>query len=364
MYKSFKIKNFRGFSELVFEPLEQVNLIAGKNNVGKTALLEAIWMHHGYQNPELGIRVDAFRGLATFKNEELMSSLFKEFDQSKEIAIASTDTKKRKSELKINRKKSVTITVPHDVDKYKPSPDEKHSSNNAQLTISESTDLYRPEVDFEFKTPKRKPIKARAYFDKGDLKFDQATKLDATKGIYLASNQLEAPLMLAERFGDLEIEKSEHNIIQILKIIEPNLSKLIVRVVGTVPVIYGDIGLSKMIPLPLMGDGMGRLLRIALAITDAKKGIVLIDEIENGLHYKVMKTIWKALAQLARTCNTQIFATTHSRECAIAAHEAFTEGEKYDFLLHRLELIKGKISNVVYDKKALEAAIKSNFEIR
>ena len=74
MYSSFKINNFRCFSDLAFEPLEQINLIAGKNNVGKTALLEAIWMRHGYQNPELGLRVDIFRGLAAFKNEEITST--------------------------------------------------------------------------------------------------------------------------------------------------------------------------------------------------------------------------------------------------------------------------------------------------
>ena len=119
-----------------------------------------------------------------------------------------------------------------------------------------------------------------------------------------------------------------------------------------------------MIPIPLLGDGIGRLLRVALAIADASKGIVLIDEIENGLHYMVLKNVWKAVAQLARQYSTQVFATTHSRECVQAAHEAFTEDEKYDFRLHRLERIKGKISNVVYDKEALEAAIKANFEIR
>ena len=55
MYKSFNIENFRCFSELTLKPLERINLIAGKNNIGKTALLEALWIRHGYQNPELGI---------------------------------------------------------------------------------------------------------------------------------------------------------------------------------------------------------------------------------------------------------------------------------------------------------------------
>jgi len=43
MYQSFRIKNFRGFRDLTLDSLERINLIAGKNNVGKTALLEAIF---------------------------------------------------------------------------------------------------------------------------------------------------------------------------------------------------------------------------------------------------------------------------------------------------------------------------------
>jgi len=363
MYASFEIKNFRCFSDLTFEPLEKVNLIAGKNNIGKTALLEAIWMHHGYHNPELGIRVDIFRGLVAFKEDEIMSSLFREFDQSKQIILTSKDTQDQEAKLKISRKESTTITAPIDFEAYKQRHG-KEISSNSELITSESTETSKPEIIFEFIRHPRTSIKSRAYFDKKDLKFDQATRSDKTIAIYLASNQIDNPQVQAERFGNLAVKKTENEIIKILKIIEPNLSKLIVRFVGGIPIIYGDIGMNRMIPLPLLGDGIGRLLRIALAIADATKGIVLIDEIENGVHYTVLKNVWKAIAQLARKYSTQIFATTHSRECIQAAYEAFTEGKKYDFLLHRLERIRGKISNVVYDKEALEAALKAKFEIR
>ena len=47
MYRSFSIKNFRCFDELTVEGMGRINLIAGKNNVGKTALLEALWVHSG-----------------------------------------------------------------------------------------------------------------------------------------------------------------------------------------------------------------------------------------------------------------------------------------------------------------------------
>jgi len=87
----------------MFEPLEKANLIAGKNNIGKTALLEALWMHHGYQNPALGIRVDVFRGLGMFKEDEIMSPIFRDFDQSKDIVLTSTDTEDRKAKLTISK---------------------------------------------------------------------------------------------------------------------------------------------------------------------------------------------------------------------------------------------------------------------
>jgi AAA15 family ATPase/GTPase len=364
MYKSFRIANFRCFTKLEFGPLQQVNLIAGKNNVGKTALLEALWIHHGYQNPELGVRVDAFRGLATFKVEELMSSLFRGFDDRAEITIDSTDSRGRKASLKIAKQKRATTTRPIVLDEYRPSPEDRLGPKNGELTATESTDISRPEVTFQFKTQKRQPIKSRAYVDKDNLKFEQATRLDDTRGIYLASNYLENLNALAERLGNLQLSKTEDTVTEILRIVEPDLNKLIVRFVAGVPVIYGDVGLKQMIPLPLMGGGMDRLLRIALAITDVRKGIVLIDEVENGLHHTAMKRVWKAVAALARQFSVQVFATTHSRECIVAAHESFSEDAKYDFVLHRLDRIAGDVGTVAYDQEALDAAIKSEFEVR
>jgi len=363
MYKSFNIKNFRCFSDLTIKPLEQVNLIAGRNNIGKTALLEALWMHHGYQNPQLGIRVDAFRGLNVIREGEVMINIFNEFDQDKDIILISTDEQSHKANLTISKKESSTIAIPINIEEYKKKR-EKKISTNSELTTGESTGGSRPEIHFEFSLNKSKKIKSRAYFDKDQLQFEQAKKDFKSLGILLASNNIDNPIAIAERFGNLEVNKSEDDIIKILKIIEPGLEKLIVRFGGGIPTIYGDIGRKKMIPLPLMGDGIGRLLRISLAITDATNGIVLIDEIENGLHHTAIKNIWKSIAQLSRKYNTQVFATTHSRECIQSAFEAFSEDKKYDFLLHRMEMIKGNIVNVVYDKEALEAAIKSNFEIR
>ena len=96
----------------------------------------------------------------------------------------------------------------------------------------------------------------------------------------------------------------------------------------------------------------------------AAGGYSLIDEIENGLHHSVLVDVWKAIANAARRFDTQVFATTHSRECIIAAHEAFSGDEPYDFRLHRLDRIDGDIRATSYDNETLEAAIEAGLEMR
>jgi AAA15 family ATPase/GTPase len=96
-----------------------------------------------------------------------------------------------------------------------------------------------------------------------------------------------------------------------------------------------------------MGEGMVRLLSLVLEITNASGGVVLVDEIENGLHHSVLTKVWRAVGEASRRSNTQIFATTHSWECIRAAHEAFLQNGIYDLRLHRLERINGDIEAVM-----------------
>ena len=128
--------------------------------------------------------------------------------------------------------------------------------------------------------------------------------------------------------------------------------------------LHGEIGVGRLVPLPLMGEGMVRLADMMLNIGNAQDGVVLIDEIENGLHYTILHKVWEAIEQATREFNTQLFATTHSLECIIAAHRAFSKSEKYDFRLHRLDLIDDLIHVVTYDKDSLEAAIETGLEVR
>ena len=96
MYSSFVAEGFRGFRRLKVDGLQRVNLIAGANGVGKTALLEALFLHCGGFNPALVVTVAATRGISAYKIESdaavepPWSSLFLEFDESRKVTLTGT----------------------------------------------------------------------------------------------------------------------------------------------------------------------------------------------------------------------------------------------------------------------------------
>ena len=167
-----------------------------------------------------------------------------------------------------------------------------------------------------------------------------------------------------ERFGKLEIIGRQDVLLKALQVIEPRLRRLAVVVAGGVPMMHGDIGLGRLVPLPVMGEGMARLASLVLAVGNASNGVVLVDEIENGLHYSILPKVWRAIGEVAREFNTQVFATTHSLECIVAAHRAFAESGTYDFRLHRLERVDETIRAITYDQETLGAAIEVGLEVR
>ncbi len=94
MYSSFSIKNFRLFDRLEIKPLARINLIAGSNNVGKTALLEALWLHAGQNNPELAQRLNLWRGLPGSEPGELFADLFHGYQTASPIMLSAIEDDK------------------------------------------------------------------------------------------------------------------------------------------------------------------------------------------------------------------------------------------------------------------------------
>jgi AAA15 family ATPase/GTPase len=125
----------------------------------------------------------------------------------------------------------------------------------------------------------------------------------------------------------------------------------------------------KPVPLKSLGDGMLRILQIAIKLVSAQGGFLLIDEFENGLHYSVQENVWRLLFEMAEKLDIQVFATTHSWDCIESFTKVALENETTEGILFRmgksaLTKNKGQVIATVYDKEALYEMTEINMELR
>lgn len=372
MYSSFTIKDFRCFENFSIEPLGRVNLIAGRNNVGKTALLEAVWLLNGPDIPELGVRLNSFRGLSVVDPREFLWDLFAGFDPTLRIVISANGSWGNGArELSISLRERQSIQVPLTATGTGgPSVPERSTAVSEQSNV-EIVLEYRDESGNEFTSrgwylvaPVAQPLSlGLSIIGEGIEKTIEQVQGRA-HSIYMAARHRVNPKEDADRFGKLQVSGEDDGVLEALRILEPRLKRLVTAPIRDIPVVHGDIGTGRMVPLPLMGDGMGRLFSLAVTFATATKGTVLVDEIENGLHHTVMVKVWRAIAAFARKYDVQVFTTTHSEGCVRAAYEAFESDEPYDFRFHRLDRVNGETRAVTYDQEMLRAALQSGLEVR
>ncbi|MCY4366348.1 MAG: AAA family ATPase [Chloroflexi bacterium] len=365
MYRSFTIKNFRCFDELTVEGMGRINLIAGKNNVGKTALLEALWVHHGAVNPDVGVRIGTFRGLDAPSLDNFLADLFHRFNRGGVIELlAIGDWSESPRELRISCEEVSTVEVPL------PRPrDEQHDTRQTSSTFNNSSS--RVVFDYTFGPDVQLSATGRLVeqivgpgVSTIAMEQTQRPRPYQENGIFLAARRTGVSNEDVQRYSQLEVAGQEGKILDILEQIEPSLGRLAVVATGQETRIYGEIGLDRLIPFQLMGDGMSRLLSVALAIATAPGGIVLVDEIENGIHHSVMEKVWKAIGAFAHSYDVQLFATTHSYECIGAAYRAFESDEEDELRLFRIERSKeGKFRAVKFDRERLGSVLQFNMEV-
>ena len=174
---------------------------------------------------------------------------------------------------------------------------------------------------------------------------------------------------LAQFFDKIALTEKEDNIIKALQIIEPNLNKLAFIAesqYGFRRPIVTLKGSDKRFPLKSMGDGINHILSIILALVNCENGYLLIDEIDNGLHYSAQENLWKVIFELSKKLNIQVFATTHSNDCINSFSEVLKESNNASIgSYYRMQKRKsGKIELVEYNSEELNSVSEHNIEIR
>jgi hypothetical protein len=361
MFRSFTVKNFRCFHDFALDSLTRVNLIAGKNNTGKTALLEGIFLHLGPNVPNLSIGLNAFRGLSQldFGAEELWGWLFfgKRIDETIELHSTSTDALQRSLRIRLARSKEGEVSATGNGTTTTPGP------RMSGLPASIATGPMQRELVLDYEDSSGQRGCSRAVPFGPTIRIETASLTPPPPAIFLITHG-RFHNEDAARFSKLEEIGHHEEIISVLRVLEPRLKRLAVLVSSGVPLIHADIGIGRLVPMPFVGEGMVRLLSMVLAIANAQDGFVLVDEIENGLHYSVMQKVWHAIGRAARQANVQVFATTHSWECIQAAHRAYKENGPYELRYHRLDRLDDRIVVNTFKEENLERVQYTDLEIR
>ena len=360
MYRTFSIKNFRCFDELTVEGLGRINLIAGKNNMGKTALLEALWVHSGGPSrPERSLRLETLRGLGPINPINAVNHLFYSFNNSIEIGLSACgDWDGYARELSICAEELDRVQVPLDIsddevtDPNRPVPQKQlmvhYLDESGRKSSSKSWLVERKDNPGQWNVASR-----------GELH----TLFRWSNSLYLLSRGRVGRAEDASRYSELEVLGRQDKVLEVLQQIEPALKRLAVVSSDKLPTIYADVGVSPLIPIQLLGDGMSRILSLALAIASSSGGMVMVDEIENGIHHSVMEKVWKAVGAFARSYDVQLFATTHSYECIGAAYRAFELDEEDELRLYRIDRSRSHLRAVRYDRERIGRILESGMEV-
>ena len=345
MLERLHIRNYRVFNDLKIDQLSRINLIAGKNNSGKTSLLEAIFLLAGGGNPKAAIHSRGMGSdLGSATGETLWKPMFYKLDMDRTIEI--TGHHKTSGQLTLK----IVLEQPRADEISLDRPGGAYSNSDA----------YELALVFRYTDPNGEQFESRMRRKKDTFEIKPIPITLAFEARILHSGigdmREEAQLL-----GRLRKHKRGQVLLEALQVIEPELQSIEDNSASGAPMIWGDIGLPELIPLSAMGEGMTRIARLVLAIASTPDGAVLADEIENGLHHSVLPKVWQVVDATAQQFNTQIFATTYSFECIEAAHKALSAD---GFLLYRLEVRGAENRCVTYESEEISAAMRHYMEVR
>ena len=348
MLNDLRIRNFRALRALDVDRLAPINVLAGKNNSGKTTLLEALFLLCGAGNPNLTLKVNAIRGIdpsvGSMLPEMFWKPMFTNLDMTGIVEIEASHDSLGRLILNISSERPTTVELPLN------GPD-----GSAASAASNETALL-----FSFRTHAGELVEGRIRRVGSEIQVDQPAAPPPFVAVFLSSRVGNARED-AMRLGRLRTRKMGDLVVEALRIVEPGLQSVEDNTASGTPMIWGDVGLAELVPLTVLGEGITRIARLIVEISTASDGIVLVDEIENGLHHTALENVWRAVDAAARRFNTQVVASTHSYECLEAAQRVLDPDR---LAVHRLENGGDGIRCVTYGPEAIQAAVTHGLEVR
>ncbi|MXZ61628.1 MAG: AAA family ATPase [Acidobacteria bacterium] len=351
MIQSLRISNFKCFGDAHLNGLGRFNVIVGRNGSGKTAFLEALFFL-GSLGPELVLKIRRMRGLGQTISisddydhlKYLWRDFFLDFDENTEILLKSTGTTEHTRSLRIFCEPTAGATLPfgeQDVD-----------------------DSFRSTTTtFVYELADGTRVECRPSLTKDGLLFDnRASK--SFRSIFLTPVSREGPEHNAQRFSALSVRGKHGPIVSAIKREFPLIDDLSVEYQGGIPMVHAKLrAVSERVPVPLISDGINKMMSMLLAASTFPRGIVLVDEMENGLYFDTMRTVTKSVLNVAEKSGAQLFVTTHSHEY-LEAILPLVQAKPGSFRLLRTTRSNGTTHIDMFDGKRFAVALKEGLEIR
>ncbi|MDE6592035.1 MAG: AAA family ATPase [Oscillospiraceae bacterium] len=358
MIEKIKISNFKIFKSLTLDDLHQITLISGKNNVGKSTLLEAIFFSNDYFNSESFIKINNIRVAANTLRTDIWKSFINVYSEISSFEIEKVENGIKKNiSVELSNNRNITAHSPLD------------STNFVEAQVSEKTNdnrIITHQLSISASDEKNKDT--LQYFVKFDGQIQTVSNSspdnplrNCTYTSFISSKSMNWPL-LAEMLGRLDMEGKINDVVKALQILDPEIIGIKIFVQNSVIRLYASMNNGRSMPIDHMGDGICKLIAICVLILSNPNSLILVDEMENGFHYSAHKKIWEAVYEAAKISNVQVIATTHSYECIKGASEAMDENEDFGYI--RLDNVSDNIVAKSMSSKQLKIAIESNLEVR
>lgn len=368
MINSARIKGYRAFSDLSLHGLGRINLFVGKNNTGKSSILEALALLWGGANLTALWQILAKRGEVPL----VEMTTGRPFQQEVDVGHIFTGHQAKiggQFSVKTTNEKparSITYTL----------VDAKPEENPHLFGVLASQEPVGAAMALKI-TGSGASLPPIPLTQRGSLRqdvFAQATaqtRTQQTQGDgaqFITTESLTIP-QLHSLWNDVALKPDEDRVVQALKFIDPDIER-IAPVTGQP--YFGGVGYrggflvrrkdEERIPIGSLGDGIWRMFALAISMSRTKGGLVLIDEVDTGLHHSVMEKMWSFINDVSKETKTQVFATTHSYDCVTALASICSEKESASEIT--ISRIEGDAEAVQFTESEIALAARRHIEMR
>ena len=370
MITNLKIRNFRGIGRVSLAGLARINLISGRNGVGKTSVLEAIYLISAPQAHDPITAINDVRGITPPSVDDLFADAFTNFDNGLTISIgAEYGLGHQTGELHIFLRERTERSVAR----------RNATGQSASILGSSDRSASQFEVVFERRHPdglvtestvwlsSRVPIGRQSgeSEERIEVYAPYNNQLRADPVYYLSPAGLRSQAIWSTLFGQLQRDGSDTDILDLLRTIEPRIQSVVPITSRNGVVVHAKIaGMRQAMPLALVGEGLNRVFQLGVLTRSAQGGTLLIDEIENGLHFRSLPEMFSNLFELATRFDVQVFAVTHSDECVDAARQAMGQTKMPSLSYYRLGREKAGVQAHHFDIDKLDRAHEFGMEVR